>query len=55
MALAVHHSSRGRYPQELSELVEAGLIERDALRFPWHEDYFYALDDEGYMLLPPVY
>jgi len=54
-ALEVFRLEKGRYPEQLEELVEAGLALPRDLRYPWSQAYHYRLDPEGrYLLLPPV-
>lgn len=54
-ALAVYRSQTGYYPPGLHNLVEAGLMTEDDLRFPWHAEYYYAPDGDTYQLLRPLY
>jgi hypothetical protein len=54
-ALEVYRLERGGYPEDLEGLVEAGLVERRDLRYPWAEPYFYRRKAEGgFVLLSPV-
>lgn len=54
-ALAVYKAEAGDYPGSLSGLVDAGLLKRNDLTFPWREPYHYARKDNGYELLRPLY
>lgn len=54
-ALDVYRVERGRYPDRLEELVEAGLVTRRDLSRPWNQPYHYRQRPEGgFVLLPPV-
>lgn len=54
-AIAVYRLEKGALPMALSELVEAGLLHADDLRFPWRDPYFYRRADDGtFVLLPPL-
>ena len=54
-ALDVYRAERGRYPDRLEELVEAGLVTRRDLSHPWNQPYHYRQRPEGgFVLLPPV-
>jgi Domain of unknown function (DUF4388) len=54
-ALEVWRLEHGEYPDRLSALVEAGLVEAGDLRYPYPEDYHYRRRTEGgYVLLPPL-
>jgi hypothetical protein len=52
-ALDVYFLERGRYPNELVELVRQGLVNEKELRFPWQNQRVYQRRDSGYMLLRP--
>lgn len=54
-ALAVYRAESGDYPNELVGLVEAGLLKRNDLTFPWRQPYYYARKEAGYELLRPLY
>lgn len=54
-ALAIYKAESGDYPRALAGLVDAGLLKRNDLTFPWHEPYFYAVKDGSYELLRPLY
>jgi len=54
-ALEVYRLERGEYPQQLRELVDAGLATDRDLRYPWSQSYHYRRGAEGrFVLLPPV-
>jgi len=53
-ALEVYRLERGQYPDALGSLVDAGLVGRRDLRYPWTREYFYRRTADGYRLLPPV-
>lgn len=54
-AIEVFRLETGKLPLGLQELVEAGLLSADDLRFPWRDEYFYRRADDGtYVLLPPL-
>ncbi len=54
-ALEVYRLERGEYPARLSALVEAGLVSRRDLEYPWASSYYYRRKAEGgYVLLPPL-
>jgi len=54
-ALEVYRVERGQYPDQLGELVEAGLVNGRDLSHPWSQPYHYRRRPEGgFVLLPPV-
>jgi uncharacterized protein DUF4388/type II secretion system (T2SS) protein G len=54
-ALEVYRLERGKYPEALPALVEAGLASPADLRYPWSQDYHYRRKPGGrFVLLPPV-
>jgi len=54
-ALEVYRMERGEYPPSLEALVEAGLVARRELKFPWREEYYYRRRPDGlFVLLPPL-
>jgi len=54
-ALAVFRLEHGQYPERLSLLVEAGLVDAKDLRYPFSEEYYYRRKSEGsFVLLPPL-
>jgi hypothetical protein len=53
-AIEVYRLTSGTYPESLGQLVEAGLVEPRATRFPFEQPYHYARTDGGYRLLPPL-
>jgi hypothetical protein len=53
-ALAVYRLQYGQFPEELSALVEVGLVGTRALRYPSFLDaWFYRPIGDGYELFPP--
>lgn len=54
-ALEIYRVERGEYPPSLSDLVEAGLLSRRELRYPWRDEYYYRRRSEAvFVLLPPL-
>ncbi len=53
-ALEVYRLEKGELPNALIELVEAGLVNSDDVRYPWRDDYYYRRDGSRYVLLPPL-
>lgn len=54
-ALEVYRLEHGTYPERLSELVDAGIVSRRDLGYPWMQDYHYRRSAEGrFVLLPPL-
>jgi hypothetical protein len=54
-ALEVWRLEHGEYPDDLRALAEAGLVERNDLRYPYSEQYYYRRRAKGgYALLPPL-
>jgi hypothetical protein len=54
-ALDVYRVEKGRYPERIEELVEAGLVAARDLRHPWSQPYHYRrLPEGGFVLLSPV-
>lgn len=54
-ALQIYRLERGPLPDQLSALVEVGLLAREDLRFPWRENYYYRKRAGGdFILLPPL-
>lgn len=53
-ALEVFRLERGYYPNSLDPLVQAGLLRRRDLSYPWDAAWWYRPDGAGYRLLPPV-
>ncbi|MFZ5439697.1 MAG: DUF4388 domain-containing protein [Myxococcota bacterium] len=54
-AIELYRLEKGALPMALTELVEAGLLSADDLRFPWRDPYFYRRGDDGsFVLLPPL-
>ncbi len=54
-ALGVYRLEKGEVPEALASLVEAGLLERDDLHYPWSDAYYYRrTGKQGYLLLPPL-
>ncbi len=54
-ALEVYRVEKGQYPASLEELVEAKLVTRRELSYPWGSPCFYRRPPEGgFVLLPPL-
>jgi hypothetical protein len=54
-ALEIFRVEKGQYPASLEELVEAGLVKRRELSYPWDSPFFYRRAPEGgFVLLPPL-
>jgi hypothetical protein len=54
-ALEVFLVEKGALPEKLDTLVEAGLLKRDDLRYPWRDEYYYRrVSDRQFILLPPL-
>jgi hypothetical protein len=54
-ALEVFRLEKGGLPERLETLVEAGLLQREDLRYPWRDDYYYRrTSDRQFILLPPL-
>ena len=53
-ALEVYRLEHGALPDGLAQLVEAGIVNADDVRYPWREDYYYRRDGATYVLLPPL-
>jgi hypothetical protein len=54
-ALEVFRLEHGVLPEQLSALVEQGLLSESDLRFPWRDPYHYRrLAGREYLLLPPL-
>lgn len=54
-ALEIYRLSFGTYPTALEDLLDAGLVRKTDLRFPFEATYFYQRSGEGYVLLPPAW
>ncbi|MDP2341699.1 MAG: DUF4388 domain-containing protein [Deltaproteobacteria bacterium] len=54
-ALGVLRVQDGRYPESLDALVTAGLVDEDALRFPYQTAYGYRRVDDGFELVLPLF
>lgn len=52
-ALDVFRLETGHYPEKLSELVDAKLLDADDLRYPWRQDRVYEQAGERFQLLRP--
>jgi len=53
-ALEVYRMERGEYPPQLSALVDAGLLSRRDLQFPYRAPYYYRRGaGDRFLLLPP--
>ncbi len=54
-ALEVFRLEKGALPEGLEALVEGGLLQREDLRYPWRDDYYYRrTSDRQFILLPPL-
>lgn len=53
-AIEVYRLLEGRYPASLEALVEAGLVEEEALRYPYRERFAYRVAKSSYELAPPL-
>ncbi|HEX8824284.1 MAG TPA: DUF4388 domain-containing protein [Archangium sp.] len=54
-ALEVFRLEKGALPERLEALVEVGLLQREDLRYPWRDDYYYRRTSERqFILLPPL-
>lgn len=53
-ALEVYRLEKGQLPDSLGQLVEAGIVNGDDVRYPWRDDYYYRRDGTAYVLLPPL-
>ncbi|HEY0095336.1 MAG TPA: response regulator, partial [Archangium sp.] len=54
-ALEVFRLEKGALPERLEALVEVGLLQREDLRYPWRDDYYYRrTSDRQFILLPPL-
>lgn len=54
-ALEVFRLEKGALPERLEALVEVGLLQREDLRYPWRDDYYYRrTSDRQFILLSPL-
>jgi hypothetical protein len=53
-ALEVYRLQTGKYPEALTQLVDAGIVSARDIRFPYERPYFYRLDGGTPVLLPPI-
>ena len=54
-AIEVFRLEQGKVPDKLDALVEAGLLGKDDLRYPWRDPYFYRrVSPTQFVLLPPL-
>jgi hypothetical protein len=54
-AIEVFRLEKGKVPDTLDSLVEAGLLAKDDLRYPWRDPYFYRrVSPSQFILLPPL-
>ncbi|HYO51595.1 DUF4388 domain-containing protein [Archangium sp.] len=54
-ALEVFRLEKGALPERLDALVEVGLLQREDLRYPWRDDYYYRRTSERqFILLSPL-
>ncbi len=54
-AAEVFRLSTGSYPESLEALVDAGLIDRRDLRWPFAAPYFYRVEGDRVAIYPPLY
>jgi uncharacterized protein DUF4388 len=52
-ALEVYRLESGQYPDNLEELVKAGILNKTNLNFPWRNPRVYVRHDLGYSLMRP--
>ncbi|HLL54736.1 MAG TPA: DUF4388 domain-containing protein [Myxococcaceae bacterium] len=54
-ALDVYRLEKGEVPDKLDALVDAGLLGREDLHYPWRDGYYYRrVASGGFVLLPPL-
>ena len=54
-AIDVYRLERGEVPDKLDSLVEAGLLGREDLNYPWRDPYYYRrVASRDFILLPPL-
>jgi hypothetical protein len=54
-AITVYQLEKKEVPEQLEALVEAGLLGREDLRYPWRDPYYYRRTAPGeFILLPPL-
>lgn len=53
-ALEVYRLQTGRYPESLDQMVQAGIVRPQDIRFPYERSYFYELEDGEPIILPPI-
>jgi hypothetical protein len=54
-ALDVYRLEKGEYPEKLEALVDAGLLAREDLHYPWRDGYYYRREaSKPFVLLPPL-
>ncbi|MBI2375219.1 MAG: DUF4388 domain-containing protein [Deltaproteobacteria bacterium] len=54
-AAEIFRFSTGRYPETLEALVDAGLVGRRDLRWPFDSEYHYRVDGDRVSIYPPLY
>ncbi len=54
-ALEVYRLEQGVYPQSLQQLIDADILEPNAVRYPFERPYFYRPQGETFELLLPLY
>lgn len=55
LALEVYRLAAGDYPESLEQLVTAGILETEELRFPFELPYRYLREGEKARIVPPLY
>jgi hypothetical protein len=54
-AIRVYELEKGEAPEQLDALVDAGLLGREDLRYPWRDAYYYRRKTpREFVLLPPL-
>jgi hypothetical protein len=54
-AIQVYQLEKGEAPAGLDALVDAGLLAREDLRYPWRDAYYYRrVAPREFILLPPL-
>ncbi|MFH1808511.1 MAG: DUF4388 domain-containing protein [Pseudomonadota bacterium] len=52
-AIEVYRLEFGRYPEQLTDLVSVGILNRRDLRYPWQDSYAYRTNGNSYQLRRP--
>ena len=53
-ALEVYRLQTGHYPETLDDLVKSGVVAAHDIRFPYDRPYFYKIEEDRPILLPPI-